>query len=247
MRILNLGAGVQSSTLALMIAAGEVPMVDGAIFADTQGESRATYEWLDWLEKQLPFPVHRATRGSLEADILADERKEVRYMLPTYTEGGGMGRRQCTRHYKIVPLRRKMRELGATAKNPANVLIGISLDEAWRMKPSDRKYQVHSWPLIDKMMTRQHCIEWMRDHFGRTPPKSACIFCPFGDNERLGKLPPDEFTRVVALDEFIRERAGTPGVVQYLRREMVPIPEINLRKSSQIDMFINECEGMCGV
>ena len=34
LRILSLGAGVQSSTLALMIEKGEVPMVDGAIFSD---------------------------------------------------------------------------------------------------------------------------------------------------------------------------------------------------------------------
>jgi hypothetical protein len=37
LRILSLGAGVQSSTLALMINKGEVPMVDAAIFADTGG------------------------------------------------------------------------------------------------------------------------------------------------------------------------------------------------------------------
>ena len=38
--ILSLGAGVQSSTLALMAAAGEVtPMPVAAIFADTHAES----------------------------------------------------------------------------------------------------------------------------------------------------------------------------------------------------------------
>ena len=36
MRILSLGAGVQSSTLALMIARGQLPPIDGAIFADVQ-------------------------------------------------------------------------------------------------------------------------------------------------------------------------------------------------------------------
>ncbi len=56
--ILSLGAGVQSSTLALMAAAGEVsPMPTAAIFADTQDEPASVYKWLDWLEKQLPFPV----------------------------------------------------------------------------------------------------------------------------------------------------------------------------------------------
>ena len=51
---LSLGAGVQSSTLALMYATGELsPMPEAAIFADTQAEPASVYEWLDWLETQL--------------------------------------------------------------------------------------------------------------------------------------------------------------------------------------------------
>ena len=57
---LSLGAGVQSSTLALMYALGELePMPKAAIFADTQAEPASVYKWLDWLEKQLPYPVYR--------------------------------------------------------------------------------------------------------------------------------------------------------------------------------------------
>ena len=42
-RFLSLGAGVQSSTLALMIANGELEPVDSAIFADTGWEPRKVY------------------------------------------------------------------------------------------------------------------------------------------------------------------------------------------------------------
>lgn len=42
--IISLGAGVQSSTLALMAAAGEIaPMPVAAIFADTQDEPASVY------------------------------------------------------------------------------------------------------------------------------------------------------------------------------------------------------------
>lgn len=62
--VLSLGAGVQSSVMALMAAKGQItPMPDYAIFADTQAEPDHLYFWLDWLEKQLPFPVIRVTRG----------------------------------------------------------------------------------------------------------------------------------------------------------------------------------------
>jgi len=74
-RFLSLGAGVQSSTLALMIAHGELDPVDAAIFADTQWEPRKVYEWLDWLEAEIqrcphPFPVYRVTQGSLREGIV---------------------------------------------------------------------------------------------------------------------------------------------------------------------------------
>ena len=40
LRILSLGAGVQSSTLAMLIEKGKIPMVDAAIFADTGAEPK---------------------------------------------------------------------------------------------------------------------------------------------------------------------------------------------------------------
>lgn len=71
LRVISLGAGVQSTTLALMAAEGAIgPMPDAAIFADTQAEARPTYEHLEWLTERLPFPVYRVTKGSLEAEIL---------------------------------------------------------------------------------------------------------------------------------------------------------------------------------
>ncbi len=52
--IISLGAGVQSSTMALMAACGEItPMPTAAIFADTGDEPKAVYEWLGWLASKL--------------------------------------------------------------------------------------------------------------------------------------------------------------------------------------------------
>ena len=65
LRILSLGAGVQSSTLALMIEKGEIPMVDAGIFADTQAESKETMEFLEWLKSKLSYHVHILSKGNL--------------------------------------------------------------------------------------------------------------------------------------------------------------------------------------
>lgn len=53
--VISLGAGVQSSTLALMAVEGELdPSPRLAIFADTGDEPRAVYEWLDEVDLSTP-------------------------------------------------------------------------------------------------------------------------------------------------------------------------------------------------
>ena len=70
LHVISLGAGVQSTTMALMAAHGDItPMPDCAIFADTGAEPLAIYQHLDWLETKLPFPVHRVSAGNLRDEI----------------------------------------------------------------------------------------------------------------------------------------------------------------------------------
>lgn len=74
LRVLSLGAGVQSTTLALMAAHGEIgPMPDCAIFADTHWEPKAVYAHLNWLMSPnvLPFPVHVVSAGNIREQLIA--------------------------------------------------------------------------------------------------------------------------------------------------------------------------------
>ena len=83
-RFLSLGAGVQSSTLALMIEKGKIPMVDCAIFADTQAESKETYKFLAWLKTQLSYPVYMVSKGSLTEQILIGTYTNNNKLLENY-------------------------------------------------------------------------------------------------------------------------------------------------------------------
>src|SRR6266540_5820245 len=77
LRILSLGAGIQSSTLLLMSLAGELPRLDAAVFADTGWEPKAVYQHLDRLEATATaggIPVYRVSAGSLRADALDPTR-----------------------------------------------------------------------------------------------------------------------------------------------------------------------------
>ena len=77
-RVLSLGAGVQSTTLALMIEKGEIPMVDCAIFADVGAEPKLVYEHLDWLEKQLSYPIYRVQWRNLKEDVISASKGEYK-------------------------------------------------------------------------------------------------------------------------------------------------------------------------
>jgi hypothetical protein len=61
LRVLSLGAGGQSSTLLLMSLAGELPRLDGAVFADTGWEPKAVYQHLDRLQAAAEIPIYRVS------------------------------------------------------------------------------------------------------------------------------------------------------------------------------------------
>jgi hypothetical protein len=250
MHIISLGAGVQSSTMALMAAAGEItPIPDCAIFADTGAEPRKVYEWLDWLETQLPFPVHRVSAGDLRAALLDGEQTRVSNP-PLFTFPHGMLRRKCTGDYKIVPIRRQVRKL--TNGKRCHQWIGISTDEAQRMKPSGVKYISHRWPLIDLGMSRNDCLAWMASRGFPTPGKSACTFCPYHDDTTWRDMKandPESWADAVDIDRRIRN--GVRGTTQklYLHRSMKPLDQVDFRNAEdagQLSMFNDECEGLCG-
>lgn len=261
LRILSLGAGVQSTTLALMAAHGEIgPMPDAAIFADTGDEPRAVYDHLRWLMSPnvLPFPVHITSRGQLSERLFAGDDEA---WVPFHFRGGGLSKRQCTRNYKIKPVRRKVRELlgvgptGAVRSGAVEMWIGISLDEAIRMKPSNVRFIVNRWPLIEERMTRQDCLRWLERHGYPTPPKSSCVFCPYQRDDQWRKLrdgDPEGWQRAVAVDRRLR----APDQVKRFRGEMyahrscVPLDKVDLstpEDRGQLNLFLNECEGMCGL
>ena len=55
--VISLGAGVQSSTMALMAASGELPRPDCAIFADTGYEPKSVMRYLEFLKKVLSLQM----------------------------------------------------------------------------------------------------------------------------------------------------------------------------------------------
>lgn len=274
---LSLGAGVQSSTMALMAAHGEIdPMPDAAIFADTQAEPAAVMDWLDWLETQLPFPVYRVTAGSLadkEMELRRSKKTGLLYrksQIPAFckNDDGSIGivSRKCTADFKVVPLTKKVRELAQIKKGQKEITvtqwIGISLDEVQRMKSSRDKWSQMRWPLIEMRLSRADCKRWMAEHSYPEPPRSACLFCPFHSDaewRRVRDGDPAEWQYVIDFERRMQEQFDKNETARsrpFLHPSCVPIDQVDLRSDIEKGQLTlegmwntiqNECEGLCGV
>jgi len=260
--VISLGAGVQSSAMALMAARGLItPMPDCAIFADTKDEGQDTYEHLRWLCTMLPFPILNRTKGQLSEQLFAGNEGA---RIPAFVEGSGMSKRQCTRTFKIRPIRQAVREalgVGRRSYIPASSVsqwIGISCDEADRMKPSGVKFIVNRWPLIERNMSRFSCELFLKEAFNLTVPKSSCVYCAFqSDAQWLDRKEnhPEDFAKACAVDERLRspENVSRFHGRLFLHRSAQPLSQIDfasrkhLRGTGQGDLFSAECEGVCGV
>lgn len=143
--VLSLGGGWQSSALYLMSATGEVPRLDAAIFADTQGEMPETYEYLDYLARHgNGIPIIRATAGNLREDIKAKAGRGHQPTPPVRVKGeDGKVQRingyTCSYDYKRLVVTREVRRLcgarGAWRNALVDQWIGYTRDEVSRMKP----------------------------------------------------------------------------------------------------------------
>lgn len=275
-RILSLGAGVQSSCILLMSCRGVLPKVDAAIFADTQFEPGPVYENLRWLIQEAALfgiHVHVRSKGSILEDSLNARvrgKKEGSHRwgsMPWFTKADGStkeGRikRQCTSEYKLHVIDRFCRRevLGLKPKQRApkepviEKWIGISRDEAHRIKPCRDPYAFNEYPLIGYptsygiSMSRKECLLWLKENYpDRVFPRSACIGCPFRSDAEWKEMRKNDWIdwqRAIEFDLAIRKVGGMRGDT-FTHRSCKQLSEAILE--DQPDLFGNECEGLCGV
>jgi hypothetical protein len=241
LRVLSLGWGVQSWTLAAMIALKEIEPIDLAIHSDTTHEASGTYahaeKWTPWLEEhgvKVVTVQSSDTYQTLDSTITS-------VLIPAFTLNqkgvSGQVRRQCTNRWKIMPIRKHLRTL--LPPNPkagaVQLITGISWDEATRIRDSDVAYITHDYPLVDARIKRSDCVSWLENHGLDIPPKSSCVFCPYQSPVRwqeTKRAAGPDWDKAVMVDEQIRykrkEAANVECFVHPYRkplREAVNIPE----------------------
>ena len=260
MRVISLGWGTQSFGLAAMSALGVLPPVDAAIHADTTHERSATYEfaarWTPWLEKH-GVRVVTVKPERCTSPVVNDWGG---VFIPAFTVGEGVYgqlRRQCTGDWKIRPIRRWLQQHRSGER--VELWLGITLDEARRVKHADVKYISHRWPFLERdlwngrMLRRSDVMRWLHENLGpdAIPSRSACYFCPYHSRREWRDLRDTgngDWKRAIAFDDAIRKMR--PPFDLFICQERVPLVELDLstpEDHGQMSLWQNECEGMCGL
>jgi len=208
----------------------------------------------------------RLSAGNLLDNLLAVSPGKRWASIPAFTRtvdrrgnvSIGMIRRQCTTSAKIEPIRRKVRELtGLTRKRSprhacepmAGHLHGRGgADEAEPRGLAGQPVSSHREADDPSGLPQLDQKPWLSD-----PPKSACIGCPFHSNAMWRNMRDRDlraWNDAVEVDRAIR--TGLRGIRRavFLHRSGVPLDEVDLSTATDhglLDLWPNECEGMCGL
>lgn len=226
------------------------------------------YKHLEWLKEQLSYKVITVSAGNIKDNILEgitpDGNKFLDIPVFLINKDGtkSVAARQCTNHYKIRPIHKKLREIlklenGRRAPKDKSVemWMGISMDESHRVKESRDEWITNRYPLIDMGLTRAQLYKWFAENYpGRELPRSACVGCPYHTNMEwkwLKDNDPKSFDDAVFIDKAIRNVPRLRGTLRgegYLHRDRQDLDTVDFSKVEDYDDFMaSECEGLCGV
>lgn len=255
--VLSYSGGVQSTVMLHMALRGEMSSLIGdgsrlvVLNADPGMENTETYSHVAMMrelceERGVFFKT--VDGPNLYLDLLAlRDNGATRIDNPPYwtrnrdTGKRGRLRQACTQVYKIAPMDREVRRqlserygIGITSKRipPRSVikLIGFSADEQHRVSEPGQKYVRFAYPLIDAGLTKQDCLDYLRDIGQPIPPRSVCNACFANDAayfRAMAKERPADFAQAVAVDESVRDltQVGVQDEV-FVSHTLRPVAEL---------------------
>lgn len=149
-----MGAGVQSTTIALLAANGAIEKPKFAVFSDTGWEPQGVYDHLDKLNREVLEPsgitLHKVSKSDLSKDAGSNFAPDLMPLYIRDSESGkeGITKRQCTSVYKIGPLNRWVREqLGAQRSEVVCKYCGGAgeRDAPWLVKAGEKETRGPCW------------------------------------------------------------------------------------------------------
>lgn len=238
MKILSFGAGMQSTALALMSCenaiAGRpihplVPIYDDVVFCDLGFEPPWVRHQADFVRRSCESAgIHyKEIKSPLYEDFMKNfgERRTISIPWWTIKEDGHKSKmpRNCTIDYKVELISKYVRwellgykkgqRLRPEDKKAHEMHMGFSYEERKRCKESPNPMFVNRFPLVDMGLVRADNYAYIRDVWGLETKASACSFCPFHRNYFYAYMKnnvPDDWRRLVEMDELLRDKTPKP-------------------------------------
>ncbi len=235
---LSYGAGV--NTTAVLDLHDVMENVDLVVFADTGAEKPETYAYIEKYVKPYikdigkEFIVVKGSERINGRDITnLYEACYLWRMIPTRKL------RFCTDKFKIKPIQ-KYFEDNYTGEQ-IRAVIGIAYDESYRI--NNQKWKSHEtlYPLVERKITRNGCINIIKEVGWGIPPRSSCFFCPFQSSKEwlwLKNTHPELWQKAIAL-----EKNGSRYPEILLWKES--LEKIDKRYISIETYMEEECGGVC--
>ena len=245
--IWSYGGGKQSAAIAALIVRGDLPKPDHIVMSDTERERSSTWRYLDAVIapelSKMGLEVMRIPKSSFAAVDLFSKKGDV--LIPAFTTKTRNGEiaklpTYCSNEWKRRVVMRWMRSRGI---EKAEMWLGISTDEADRMKDSDVGWLTHRYPLIDLLMSRDDCKRVVTEMGWPEAPKSTCKMCPHLSNAtwlEMQQEDPEDFAEAVRIEREIQQR--DPNI--YLHRSGQPLDQIDF-SYGLAGMFDGCDSGMC--
>ncbi|WP_218009747.1 phosphoadenosine phosphosulfate reductase [Actinomadura kijaniata] len=211
---------MQSVAVLALTAMGELDF-DVFLFANVgeDSENPATLSYLH--QHAMPFAaahgielreLHRTRRdGSIETLYDRLMREGSRSIpIPVRMSNGAPGTRSCTVDFKIKVTGRELKRRGASARCPATLGIGISVDEIHRANNRrSEPYEQIVYPLLELGIRRTDCARIIQSVGLPVPPPSSCWFCPHHRPETwaaMRRTQPAQFRQACQLENTINAR-----------------------------------------
>ncbi|WP_392562537.1 hypothetical protein RHO12_03375 [Orbus sturtevantii] len=258
------GGGTQSNALICMMHAGIIPKSDIIVMSDTEREASNVFEYqkkyIQPLCDDMDVEYVIIPKSKYATFDLYSSNGDV---LPGYysvangrnNNGYCTGKKPafCSDKWKREVIQRYLNERFGQkylTERGVDMWMGISIEEAKRRaKVTIGKWQ-RRYPLVEMMITKQMCIQFVEDYGLPTPPPSLCWMCPNRDDNLwlyMKENCPDDFLKACEHEKEIQKEQ--PHL--YLTKYGVPLSEAPLTKidgkNSQMDL-IQFCDtGMCFV
>ncbi len=245
--VMSYGGGKQTVAMVTLVLEGKLPKPDLIVFADTGREVQTTFEYLNQVVqpalKKIGLQVEICGHEYSNWDLIKGENQAI--LLPAFTrQNGSIGKMPtfCSNEWKQRPIRRWLKERGI---NNVDVWLGISLDEAERMKDSGLNWYRHVYPLIEiTPMHRSQCVTQIQNFGWEAPHKSRCYMCPNQSAlawKDLKRRNDGDFEKAIALENEVRQKDQHV----YFHPLAIPLEQAVEQSELQTDMFDGCDSGYC--